>query len=232
MVSLFIISLAGVSLKGCGGDDAEEALTDQEHRDWIRFTEYILFPTSPYVDKSWIEKVPEEEVASNPIDFATETAAIQETYSRFYNAFNERDIKTISKNLYTLGGVEFAIYCGAGGRRSLSRPTVMSHIHDLWYNPDSQAACVPRKWGPNAVLTEFYIRPKNVRAPWTEASVKGFSSFGGTFSAPGETYIYLIKRRDTWVIQQLVSLSPDDASRYKGKPPLGKYFNNPKYKAP
>ena len=87
-------------------------------------------------------------------------------------------------------------------------------------------------WGPNPTLSEFYIRPKNIKAPWDEASAKGFNCGRGNVNKPGETYIYFVKINGEWEIYQLASLSTEVAPRYKGKPPIERYFNDAKYKAP
>jgi len=82
-ILLFINIFASLNLISCGADESEtdggiKQLTQEEQKDLVRFVEYVFFSTAPYVDKSWVETdVPEDEVAENLIDFATETAAIQ-----------------------------------------------------------------------------------------------------------------------------------------------------------
>ena len=62
--------------------------------------------------------------------------------------------------------------------------------------------------------------------------MKGFNSLCGTSNSPGETYIYLIKKENKWLINQFRSFSSSaPAALYKGKPPISKYFNDPKYKS-
>ena len=93
---LIATGFVSLNLMGCGADEAEtgegiKKLTGEEQKDLARFVEYVFFPTSPYVDKSWVEIVPEEEVAKGtPIDFPTETAAIQQVYTKVYSAWNAR----------------------------------------------------------------------------------------------------------------------------------------------
>ena len=102
---LITIGFVGLNLIGCGGDEAEtdggtNQLTVEEQKDLARFVEYVFFPTSPYVDKSWVETdVPEEELAENPIDFPTETAAIQQIYTEVYNAWGMQTILTAAASL-------------------------------------------------------------------------------------------------------------------------------------
>ena len=64
-----------------------------------------------------------------------------------------------------------------------------------------------------SLLTEFYIRRKNVQAPWREASAK----------TADNTYIYLTKQEDRWHMNELV---------VTGKWDTRKYFDDPKYKSP
>ena len=207
ITALFAFNFTSLNLIGCGADEAEteggiEQLTDEEQKDLLRFVEYVLFPTSPYVDKSWVEKVPEEEVAENPIDFATETAAIQQTFTEFYNAYNARDKRAALATFYS-HGIEFRVK----GRELFSKATVRSFLE---IQKDT--------WGPTPTLAEFYIRRANVKAPYPEASAYGFNGPGGG----GVTYLYLIKQGDRWLINQLSA---------KGSS-ISKYFDDPKYKAP
>lgn len=205
-------------------------VSDEESKERLRFAEFILFPTAPYVDKSYIEEVPEDEIAFSEIDFETEIAAIQQVYNDFYNAYNDKDMSGISKILYTGPHIDIGFYlkkCDEFTNRATNWTTVNTIITASW----STAPC-PQKWGPNPTLKEFYIRPKNINAPWDEASAKGFNCWGGTTDRPGETYLYLVKIKNKWLIYQLASLSPEDAAIYRGKPPLPKYFNDSKYKTP
>ena len=97
---LITIGFVGLNLIGCGSDEVEtgegiKKLTGEEQKDIARFVEYVFFPTSPYIDKSWVETgVPEDEVAEKLIDFPTETAAIQQIYTQVYSAWNANDFES------------------------------------------------------------------------------------------------------------------------------------------
>ena len=195
---LIAIGFVGLNLIGCGSDEAETGggtnqLTVEEQKDIARFVEYVFFPTSPYIDKSWVETgVPEDEVAENPIDFPTETAAIQQIYTEVYNAWNANDFEAVASYFYP-STIRFVFICpGEGGfspirllsKYSLRNPRTVCNIEDFSAYPLSSTP----------VLTEFYIRRENVRVPWREASAK----------TADNTYIYLTKRGDTWFMNELV----------------------------
>ena len=229
MIILFIIIFVGLNLIGCGGDETEtdggtNQLTVEEQKDLARFVEYVLFPTSPYVDKSWVETdVPEEELASNPIDFPTETAAIQQVYTEVYNAWEARDFDTAASHFYP-STIRVVFLCGApehpvgvAVRRLLST--------DSLRNPYNVCNGVFYKLSSTPLLTEFYIRRKNVRVPWPEASAK----------TADNAYIYLTKRGDRWFMNELVVTQVHSGSVIKKVTDRGdtrKYFDDPRYKAP
>ena len=209
---LIATGFVSLNLIGCGSDEAETGggtnqLTVEEQKDIARFVEYVFFPTSPYIDKSWVETgVPEDEVAENPIDFPTETAAIQQIYTEVYNAWNANDFEAVASYFYP-STIRFVFRCGSSALRLLSKyslrnPRTVCNIEDFSAFPLSSTP----------VLTEFYIRRENVRVPWREASAK----------TADNTYIYLTKRGDTWFMNELVRAKHDTR----------KYFDDPKYKAP
>lgn len=213
-------------------------LSNEETTERLQFTEYFFFPTAPYIDKSYIEEVPADEVAASEIDYAAEKAAIQQVYSEFYQAFNDRDMSSLRKLMYTGVDIEFGVYVSEDGGIIEERYhasnwiTIRGMLECFWSEVPCAESIYNLFWGPHPTLSEFYIRPKNVSSPWDEASVKGFNSAGGDVDNPGETYIYFVKINGEWLIYQLVSLSTDVAPRYKAKPPIDRYFNDAKYKAP
>ncbi len=199
---LLIVVLA--FLQSCGNDE--------ESIERIRFTEFVLFPTAPYVDKSYIEIVPADEVASLEIDYETEIAAIQEVYSAFIKAYLEKDMAALIKTFDTAEGMEY----GTSTVNVYGWNNIKNYIEVNWHGP----------WGgecasdPNWELTDFYIRPKNAKVAWTEASAKG-PMFYYVPDKP-ECYndigqFYLTKKSGNWRIHQI------DGS---------KYFTDLKYKAP
>ena len=234
-ILLFVSIFVSLNLISCGADESEtdggiKQLTPEEQKDLARFVEYVFFSTAPYIDKSWVETdVPEDEVAGNPIDFATETAAIQQVYTEFYNAYNAGDTGAVLAYFYA-HGLEFQRRCvDRVIVRAISKVTMRACLDAKCEEQDARATGAGA-WGPTSLLTEFYIRPQNVRAPWAEASAKGFNSISGTTHSPGVTCLYLIKQGDKWFINQLVTdyHIPD----YKNQPPISKYFNDSRYKAP
>ncbi len=214
-------------------------LSDEETTDSIRFAEFFFFPTAPYIDKSYLEEVPADEVASSEIDYESEKAAIQQVYSEFYQAFNDRDMNAFKKLVYTGFDIEFGVHI-LGNDDITEEPYIASNwisikgmLEGLWSEvPIGGGVPFNQFWGPNPTLSEFYIRPKHVNASWDEASAKGFNCWGGDVDKPGETYIYFVKIKGEWLIYQLVSLAAEIAPRYNGKPPIDKYFDDTKYKAP
>lgn len=217
MIVVFAIGFVGLNFIGCGGDDTETEqgitdLTNEEQKDLARFVEYLFFPTSPYVDKSWIEKVPEDEVATSEIDFPTETAAIQKVYTEVYNAWNAEDFEAVTAQFYP-STIRFVFLCVAPEHpvRIAARRLLSKHaLREPWNVCNGG-------WLPlssDSLLTEFYIRRKNVQAPWPEASAK----------TADDTYIYLTKRDDRWYMNELVASGDKSDTR--------KYFNDRKYKAP
>ena len=229
-IIVFAIGFVSLNLMGCGSDETEtdngtNQLTTEEQKNLARFVEYVLFPSSPYVDKSWVETdVPEEELASDPIDFPTETAAIQQVYTEVYNAWEARDFDTVASHFYP-STIRFVFLCesrelgGAAPRRLLSTYSVR--------RPWNVCGGAQEKLGPalplssNSLLTEFYIRGKNVRVPWREASAK----------TADKTYIYLTKQGDRWFMNELVVTTFNNHS-YTDRGDTRKYFDDPRYKAP
>ena len=181
VIILLATGFASLHLISCGGDEAEtgggtKQLTTEEQKDLTRFVEYVFFPTSPYIDKSWVETgVPEDELASNPIDFPTETAAIQRIYTEVYNAWEARDFETVASYFYP-STIRFVFLCSGGEVKLLSKASL---IDPTW-------RCNGRFYplSSTPLLTEFYIRRKNVQAPWPEASA----------ITADKTYIYLTKQ--------------------------------------
>ena len=212
---LTAIGFAGLNLTGCGTDETEtdggtKQLTQEEQKDIARFVEYVFFPTSPYVDKSWVETdVPEEELAKGtPIDFPTETAAIQQVYTEVYSAWNTRDFEAVAANFYP-STIRFVFMCG--GELGVFPRKLLSKVS--LRNPYNVCNRGFKSLSSTHRLAEFYIRRGNVQAPWPEASAK----------TADNTHIYLTKRQDRWYMNELIV-----TGRYDTR----KYFDDPKYKAP
>ena len=202
-------------------------LSNDETTERLQFAEYFFFPTAPYINKSYIEEVPADEVASSEIDYEAEKAAIQQVYSEFYQAFNDRDMSSLKKIMYTGFDIEFGIYVLEGNvvapYHASNWITIRNMLACLWNEVPCGDSIFNVFWGPNPTLSEFYIRPKHVNTPWDEASAKGFNSGKGNVNKPGETYVYFVKINGEWRIYQLVSLSTEVAPQYN-KPPIDRYF--------
>lgn len=188
-------------LQSCGDND--------EAKQRIRFTEFVLFPTAPYVDKSYIEMVPEDEVASLEIDFAAEITAIQKVYKAFIKAYLAENMAALANIFDTAQGIEY----GTSTANVYGWNNIKTYIEANWENSDCEDNL-------NWELTDFYIRSKNIEVPWTEASAQGpmFYYDPGTFRCyTGTGQFYLTKKSDKWRIHQI------DGS---------KYFTDSKYEAP
>jgi hypothetical protein len=210
MTVLLMIAVS-VYLLSCGDIDLD--IDQEQTEEPLRFIEFVLFPTAPYVDKSYIEKVPEEELAIKQIDFEAEKKAIREVYSAFIKAYSEKDMEALSKTLDLAVGMEYGTATGT----VYGWNDVKIYIQANWEKYDCEG-------GSNWELIDFYIRPKNVSAFWTEASVKGpmFYYRPGAFDRKLACYnaigrFYLTKKEDKWRIHQI------DGT---------KYFVDNKYKTP
>ena len=187
----------------CGDIDPEP--TDEQ----LRFAEFFFFPTAPYIDKSYVEKISEEELASKQIDFEVEKQAIQEVYSNFHKAFMEEDMKALTKTLDIRQGIEYGTTTGI----VYGWNDIKIYIEANWEKSDCRD-------DPNWVATDFYIRPKNIQSPWMEASVTGITFYydpGSHTCYVGLAQFYFTKRSGKWRIHQINGT---------------KYFSDDKYFAP
>ena len=217
MTVLLSITLP-LCLLSCGDVDLD--IDPEQTEEPLKFIEFVLFPTAPYVDKSYIEKVPEDEVAFRYVDYEAEKQAIQQVYRAFIKAYVEKNMTALQETLDISTGIEWGtdttgVVYGWNN--------VRTYIQINWDFSDCEG-------NPNWELTDFYIRPQNVSAPWTEASAKGLMfyyrpGFAGV-PLPGEKLdacytkigcFYLIKKSGEWRIRQI------DGS---------KYFADDRYKAP
>ena len=198
MTGLWMIVLSACLLS-CGDVDLD---IDQEQTEKpLRFIEFVLFPTAPYVDKSYIEKIPEEEVAVDRIDFEAEKQAIQQVYSAFIKAYAAEDMTALQGTLDITQSIEYGTTTGI----VYGWNDVKIYIQGRWEELDCQG-------NPNWQLIDFYIRPENVSVPWVEASAKG-PMFYYTPDLPSKCYnalgrFYFTKKSGQWRIHQI------DGSKY------------------
>ena len=163
-MTLLLGIAVSVCLLSCG--DVELDIDQEQTEESLKFIEFVLFPTAPYIDKSYIEKVPEEEVAVRQIDFEAEKQAIQEVQGAFIKAYVEEDMTALRETLDISTGIEWGTDT-TGNVYGWS--DVKIYIETNWRFSNSRKC----EGDLNAELTDFYIRPKNVSAPWPEASAKG-----------------------------------------------------------
>ena len=198
MISLLMIT-ASLCLLSCGDTDFD---IDQEQTEKpLRFIEFVLFPTAPYVDKSYVEKVPEAEVVIKQIDFAAEKQAIQQVYTNFIKAFIAEDMTALQETLDISSGIEYGTTTGI----IYGWNNVKIYLQARWEELDCQGNL-------NSELIDFYIRPEHVNAPWAEASAKG-PMFYYTPDLPSTCYdtlgrFYFTKKSGQWRIHQI------DGSKY------------------
>ena len=208
IVVLLVITVS-VSFLSCGDLDLD--IDEKQTEEPLKFIEFVLFPTAPYVDKSYIEKIPEDEVAVRDIDFETETAAIREVYSAFIKAYVEEDMTALQETLDITAGIEYGTTTGV----VYGWNNVKVYIRANWEK--AGANCQSNSnWEP----TDFYIRLENVSASWREASIKGRMFYYNV--ATDECYndtgrFYLTKKSGKWRIHQING---------------SKFFFDPKYKVP
>ena len=208
-ITVLLVITLSVCLLSCG--DVELDIDQEQTEEPLKFIEFVLFPTAPYVDKSYIEKVPEEEVAVRYIDFEAEKKAIQEVYSAFIKAYIAEDMTGLINTLDIAQGFEWGTNITGV---VYGWNNVKVYIQGRWVELDCQG-------DPNWELIDFYIRPENVSVPWVEASAKG-SMFYYTPDLPSVCYnalgrFYFTKKSGEWRIHQI------DGS---------KYFTDNKHKVP
>lgn len=201
-MTVLLAIILSVCLLSCGDVDLD--IDQEQTEEPLKFIEFILFPTAPYVDKSYIEKIPEEEVAVKYIDFEADKIAIKEVYSAFIKAYVAEDMTALWETLDTTQGIEYGTTTGV----VYGWNNVKTYIQTNWTITDCEG-------DPNWELTDFYIRPQNVSQPWTEASVRGpmFYYLPDAVLIEGACYteigrFYLTKKSGEWRIHQI------DGSKY------------------
>ena len=203
-VLLLIVMLSFIS--SCGD------LSDEETTDRIRFAEFFFFPTAPYIDKSYIEEVPTDEVASMAIDYETEIAEIQDVYKTFIDSYVAKNMDVLSETFDRASSMEYGTTTGI----VYGWVNISSYIEANWFGPGAAECNSEANWK----LTDFYYRPKNVKYNYAEVSAKGPMFYylvdrPTCFNDIG-TY-YFTKRSGKWRIHQI------DGTRY---------FTDPQYKVP
>ncbi len=193
-------------LTGCG-DVGDETVTER-----LRFTEFFLLPTAPYYRKSYIEQIPDEEVATRQVDFEAKIAATQEIYTAFIEAYREEDMSALTRTLDISQGMEWGTLSG----RSHGWNNIKGFLEATWIKTDCED---DPKW--EWELTDFYIRPEHIKTPWEEASATGpmFFQDPGSFDCVIQPASFYLTNKSSkspkWRIHQI------NGSRH---------FTDPKYK--
>ncbi len=219
--TILLLIVVSAHLLSCSDVD------DEEVTERLQFTEFFLFPTAPYINKSYREHVPDEEVASLEKDFSADIAAIQAVYSAFIKALTEKDRSALQKTFDTAQGAKYA-YIDEFGRRSVGGwSSIRAFIQANWSHPTWNIERVARDsiWGEPTdwQLTDFYIRGAHIKRPYMEARATGpmfYYDPGHTPSYIAIGRFYLTKKTagkptHQWRIHQI-----------DGE----KYFTDPKYK--
>ena len=198
-IALLLSITVSVCFLSCGDVDLD--IDQEQTEEPLKFIEFVLFPTAPYIDKSYVEKVPEDEVVVRDLDFEAEKQAIQQVYSAFIKAHIEENMTALQETLDISGSIEYGTTTGI----VYGWNDVKIYIQGRWEELDCQG-------DPNWELIDFYIRPENVSAPWVEASAKG-PMFYYTPDLPAECYnalgrFYFTKKSGGWRIHQI------DGSKY------------------
>ncbi len=199
---LFAVGIVSIGIVGCGADEEEP----------------VEQPTSSTPTTSTDE---EPVVASRPpIDYAAEKKAIQAVYTEFYNAFNDFDIKAVQETFDT-GSVEFGTIFAGNEPVPIATGwhNIKVNILGLWDGIGTKG----NKWGQNSNLSRVWIRYKGSSL---EACALGYNCYKGTY--PGETHIYLLKKKDEWVINQLDSVTQQNIAIFgldnTAHPRIEKFF--------
>ena len=198
---LFAVNIMSISIVGCGTDDET--------------------PEKP-TESSATESTGEEPVVASrpPIDFDAEKKAIQAVYADFYNAFNENEIKDI-QDTFDTASIQFGtIFAGNEPVPvAIGWKNVQINILGLWQGIGTKG----NKWGPNSTLSKVWIRYKGSSL---EACALGLNCFKGAY--PGETHLYLVKKKDEWLIQQIDSITQNNLGIFgldeTAKPRIEKFF--------
>ena len=198
-MALLLSITVSVCLLSCGDIDLD--IDQEQTEEPLKFIEFVLFPTAPYIDKSYVEKVPEEEVVSKQIDFEAEKQAIQQVYRTFIKAYVAEDMTALINTLDISTGIEWGTDTTGN---VYGWHNVRTYIQSNWTKSDCEG-------DPNWKLIDFYIRPQNVRVPWTEASAKGMTFYYvpdafSCYAAIGR--FYFTKKSGEWRIHQI------DGSQY------------------
>ena len=199
---IFAVGIVSIGIVGCGADEepAEE----------------------PAESSSTGGGTAEEPVVASrpPIDYDAEKKAIQEVFTAFYHAFNAQEINDV-QDTFDTSSIQFGVVFAGNEPVPISESwaKVKGVIIGLWDNHTTAA----NKWGSTPNLSKFWIRYKGSSL---EASALGYNSYKGPY--PGETHLYLVKKKDQWLIQQIDGISNQNITIFgldnAARPRIDKFF--------
>lgn len=198
---LFTVGIMSIGILGCG--------TDEET------------PATPTESTSTGSGAAEEPVVASkaPIDFEAEKKAIQEVFTTFYQGFNDQDLKVVQETFDT-SAIKFGVIFAGDEPVPVASGwfNVKTVISGLWDNHTT----ANNKWGSTPNLSKFWIRYKGSSL---EASALGYNAYK---TPPGETHLYLVKKKDEWLIQQIDGVSNRNVAKFgldnTAKPRIEKFF--------
>ena len=196
---LFAVGIMSINIAGCGSDEEETP---------EKSTESTASTTSEPVVAS-----------KEPINFEAETKAIQEVFTTFYQGFNDQDLKVVQETFDT-SAIKFGVIFAGDEPVPVASGwfNVKTVITGLWDNHTTRN----NKWGSTPNLAKFWIRYKGSSL---EASALGYNAYK---TPPGETHLYLIKKKGEWLIQQIDGVSNRNVAKFgldnTAKPRIDKFF--------
>lgn len=196
VMALLAITFLGLGFIGCGGDDTETDTTTK--------------PTT--------QTPPDDgEIASNPIDYDAEKAALQKLWSDFVTGFNTFELKNV-EDLWS-SDTQARLYFIIGDKEQSGfegGSNVINGMRALWNGIGTAGT----RWAGTSLHT-FYIRR-------TEASAIGSTAY----ESAGQSYIYFKKVRGEWLISQVDSINSGNMAFRKGSVLIPKFFDDEEDKAP
>jgi len=198
LILLLAMSVVSLGVIGCGGDEEEKKETTTK-------------PTTPATEPA------DDEVASKPIDFAAEKAALQKVWSDFVTGFNTFEVKNVEPYWAKRPSDQFhVIFADKEQSGWESWANISKGMKGLWEGIGTKG----KRWAAGSGLTTFYIRK-------TEASANGATGY----DSAGRTYVYFMKINDEWKISLVDSITTNNLA-FRKAPIIPRYFEDEKDKAP
>ena len=163
-MTLLLSITVSICLLSCGDVDLD--IDQEQTEEPLKFIEFVLFPTAPYIDKSYVEKVPEEEVVVGQIDFDAEKEEIRANlHVLLLELMLIEDMTTLqAKHWISQSSIEYGTTTGI----VYGWNDVKIYIQGNWEKEGADCQSDP-SWE----LIDFYIRPENVSTSWAASECKG-----------------------------------------------------------